>query len=68
LSWLLSVSVSQNSNANPKIIKNPEGSVRSEQIGNKTECALLELADKLGHDFKTLRNKENVLKVFPFSS
>lgn len=40
--WLLSVSSAQNSNANPEFILNEDKSIaRSNQIGNKTECALL---------------------------
>lgn len=38
------------------------------QIGNKTECALLELAYKLGYDFKELRKKDHIVRAFPFSS
>ena len=40
----------------------------SNQIGNKTECALLEMAFKYGYNFKNLRKKESMLKIFPFSS
>lgn len=67
--WLLSVSSAQNSNANPVFrLKEDKTIERSEQIGNKTECALLEMAYNLGYNFKELRNKENIVKVFPFSS
>lgn len=67
--WLLSVSSAQNSNANPEFILNEDKSIlRSNQIGNKTECALLEMAYNLGYNYKQLRNKENIVKVFPFAS
>ena len=56
--WLLSVSSAQNSNANPEFTLNQDGSIlRSNQIGNKTECALLEMAYNLGYNFKQYRNK-----------
>lgn len=67
--WLLSVSSAQNSNANPEFILNEDKTIlRSNQIGNKTECALLEMAYNFGYNYKSLRNKENIVKVFPFSS
>lgn len=37
-------------------------------IGNKTECALLELAYKMNFNYKTHRKQEHVVKVYPFSS
>ena len=56
--WLLSVSSAQNSNANPVFYFKEDKSIeRSEQIGNKTECALLEMAYNLGYNYKELRNK-----------
>ncbi len=65
----MSVSSAQNSNANPVFKLNDDKSIlRSEQIGNKTECALLEMAYNLGYNYKELRNKENIVKVFPFAS
>ncbi len=67
--WLLSVSSAQNSNANPEFVLNQDKSIlRSNQIGNKTECALLEMAYNLGYNYKELRNKDNIVKIFPFSS
>lgn len=67
--WLLSVSSAQNSNANPEFILNADKTIqRSNQIGNKTECALLEMAYELGYNYKELRNKENIVKIFPFAS
>lgn len=52
---IFSEAVSVNSDAYPK--KLPTGNF--EQIGNKTECALLELANKFGYDYLQYRN-ENV--------
>ena len=40
-----------NSNAHPKIDANK----KFEQIGNKTECALLEMSFLMGYDFRKLR-------------
>lgn len=60
-------SICINSNANPKI-----SSKGFEQIGNKTECALLELAMNLGYDFRKVREEaekgNKVLVTHPFSS
>lgn len=41
-----------------------------EQIGNKTDCALLELARDLDFDYRKVRkeNEQNVIKILPFSS
>ena len=64
---LLCYSVIGNSNANPTIVMK-NNKMEAVQIGNKTECALLEMAFKLGYDFKDLRKKENIVKAFPFSS
>ena len=61
---LLSVGVCVNSNAHPKITKKASGFV-FEQVGNKTECALLEMAYKLGTDFRHARDKDKILRVFP---
>lgn len=52
-----------NSNAHPKIIGE-----KFDQIGNKTECALLEMAYKYGYNYIDVRKKENVVKTIPFSS
>lgn len=46
-------SVCVNSNAWPK--KLPSGSF--EQIGNKTECALLEMAANFGYDYTKYRDE-----------
>jgi Ca2+ transporting ATPase len=45
-----------NSDANPRFDHNG----KFEQIGNKTECALLEMALKFGYDYVKIRNKEQV--------
>lgn len=60
---LISLGVCNNSNANPVITK-----TSNEQIGNKTECALLEMAFKFGYDYKKWRNRDKIKKIFPFSS
>jgi Ca2+ transporting ATPase len=55
--------ICQNSTANPIIeIGN------NQQIGNKTECASLELAFRLGYDYKKVRNKDRIIVSYPFSS
>lgn len=68
-SRLLSIGICVNSTARPKV-HNKSGKTEFEQIGNKTECALLEMAFKFGYDFQTYRDreKEKILKLFPFSS
>lgn len=66
---LMSIGACVNSNAHPKVeIKNNKNTF--EQIGNKTECALLEMAFKFGYDFRIIRDKDKskILKVLPFSS
>lgn len=60
---LISLGVCNNSNANPVITK-----TSNEQIGNKTECALLEMAYNFGYDYKKWRNRDKIRKIFPFSS
>ena len=65
---IFSIGICQNSNATPQITKQPNGTLLINQIGNKTECALLELAYKLGYPYREFRNKDKMLKVFPFSS
>lgn len=48
-----------NNSANP--IRRPDGTF--EQIDNKPDCALLELADKMGFKFENYRNSEKVNKI-----
>lgn len=54
---MLGKGICMNSNANPKI----KLSDKWEQIGNKTECALLEMVSKLGYDFRTVRKQIQVI-------
>ena len=54
---LFSIGVSLNSSANP-IISGSNGTLNIEQIGNKTDCALLEVAHILGYDYRKVR-KDN---------
>lgn len=68
VSKLFGISLCQNSNATPEIKVLPDGKIQNNQIGNKTECALLELAFKLGYNYKEYRKKDDIIKVFPFSS
>lgn len=56
---MMSKGIAVNSNAYPKIDSNH----KFEQIGNKTECALLEMAYKLGFDFKKVREQVLVLNI-----
>ena len=49
----ISNGVSLNSNANPKVKKDE----KFEQLGNKTECSLLEMIYKWGFDFRDIRKK-----------
>lgn len=60
-------SICQNSNATPEFI-GAGNNLRVNQIGNKTECALLEMAYKIGYNYKEHRSKEEIVKIFPFSS
>lgn len=64
---ILSKLICFNSNANP-IIQEVDGVRTIDQIGNKTDCALLELAYILGFDFRKIRNSDQVIKIYPFSS
>ncbi|CAK88204.1 unnamed protein product (macronuclear) [Paramecium tetraurelia] len=63
---LLCEGICLNSIARPQIDQNG----RFEHIGNKTECALLELAHKFGYDFRQIRQNmgEKIKKNFPFNS
>ncbi|CAD8137228.1 unnamed protein product [Paramecium octaurelia] len=63
---LLCEGICLNSMAHPQIDENG----RFEHIGNKTECALLELAYKFGYDFRQIRQNmgEKIKKKFPFNS
>lgn len=64
---LLCLSVCNNTSASPSIVR--QGTeVLNNQVGNKTECALLEMAFRMGYDYKKFRNRDKQLKIFPFSS
>lgn len=65
---ILCKSICLNSNATPDIKEIENGQLRVLQTGNKTECALLEMAYKMGFNYKQHRNKEDIIKIFPFSS
>lgn len=57
-------SVCVNSDANPRYNDKSE----FEHLGNKTECALIELCIKLGYDYKKYRPSEKLVRIIPFSS
>ncbi len=38
------------------------------RVGNRTECALLELCAKLGVEVGTLQQAHQIVQVYPFSS
>jgi Ca2+ transporting ATPase len=65
---LYSLGACNNSNANPKFVADKGTNLRIEQNGNKTECALLEVAYRLGYDYEKFRNRDRIKKIFPFSS
>ncbi|CAD8100171.1 unnamed protein product [Paramecium sonneborni] len=58
-------SICYNSNANPTKDKSTN---RWIQIGNKTECALIELADVFGYKYSNYRQNDKILRQIPFSS
>ena len=60
---LLCEGICINSNALPKITKSS-----FEHNGNKTECALLELAYKFGFNYEKYRPSDKIKKMIPFSS
>lgn len=64
---MLCLSVCNNTSASPSISRQGND-VTNNQVGNKTECALLEMAFRMGYDYKKFRNRDNQLKIFPFSS
>ena len=65
---LLSLGICNNSNANPKFVQEGKQALRIEQNGNKTECALLEVAYRMGYDYEKFRSRDRIKKIFPFSS
>jgi len=65
---LFCLGVCNNSSANPKFVQERGQPLRIDQIGNKTECALLEVAYRMGYDYEKFRNRDRIKKTFPFSS
>lgn len=61
--YLLANAIALNSDANPTVDRS-----KFTQVGNKTECALLELIYSLGSDFRELRKSEEIINTVPFSS
>lgn len=51
-------------------LQDVEGQVKKEQIGNRTDCALLGFAEVFGVDYKNVRTglEPKILKQLPFSS
>ncbi|CAK83509.1 unnamed protein product (macronuclear) [Paramecium tetraurelia] len=62
---IMSESICYNSIANPTKDRDTN---RWTQIGNKTECALIELADNFGFKYSNYRLNERILRQIPFSS
>jgi magnesium-transporting ATPase (P-type) len=63
---MLCLSICLNTSARPTITRRLT-SITNSQAGDRTECALLEMAFRMGYDYKKIRNRENQLLVFPFS-
>ncbi len=64
----LCLGVCNNSSANP-IFKREGSKIIPNQIGNKTECALLEMAYVMNYDYKKYRaSRERIPFILPFSS
>ena len=67
---LLGEIVSINSNYSSKIVEDPE-TFLPQQMGNKTECALLSLFEHLGGDYAKIREDHpevDLVKVYVFNS
>lgn len=63
--------VSINSNYSSRVIHSPNPGVLPEQIGNKTECALLGFVRELGRNYSALREsvpEEMFTRVYTFNS
>jgi calcium-translocating P-type ATPase len=60
----------QNSTAEIKLEPSPQpGSPpKASYIGSRSECALLQLAEKLGFNYSQLRNSDKIFTQIPFSS
>ena len=39
-----------------------------EHLGNKTECAMLDMISRMQMQYQRIRQSKNIIKVFPFSS
>jgi len=62
---LLVEGISANSTA---YIVKKDANEKNDYVGSKTECALLEFAEKLGYDYTEIRKNIKVEKMWPFSS
>lgn len=70
LTEILSTAVAVNSSYSTEIVDSPVGGF-AEQRGNKTECALLQIALHLNQSYKDIRKKypeESFIKVYTFNS
>ncbi|XP_054264207.1 plasma membrane calcium-transporting ATPase 3 [Macrosteles quadrilineatus] len=68
---MIAQAVTINSNYSSRIILNQNPAVLPEQIGNKTECALLGFVGELGRDYMALRKdvqEESFTRVYTFNS
>lgn len=63
LEHLLHESIALNSNA--RLEKSPSG---WDQIGNKTECALLQMSMDMDKDYEQIRKDGKIVRILPFSS
>lgn len=61
---LLCQGICYNTTAYPT--KNQAGKLQ--QSGNKTECALLELADRFNYSFESFRPTDRIFRSIPFNS
>ena len=61
---LVAASFLYNSNAYP--IKEKNGKFK--QIGNKTECALIEFCDMMGYSLNKYRPNDDIIRVIPLNS
>ena len=65
---LLCLGICNSAHANPEFTEEKGKPLKINQVGNKTECAILEMAYRMGYDYRNFRNRERVKKLFPFSS
>ena len=52
-----------NSTASPKFI-DEKGSIKVQQMGNKTESALLEMAYRMGYNYERFRINSKVKRIY----